>query len=154
MSITIYRIIKRKWGKSAFDGEGAKLNPGRWNNRGTSIIYAASSQSLALLEMLVNFEAEDLLQEHFIIFSMEVPKDCILELGINLPEDWQDNPVPVSTRSIGDEWANSQSSVVLIVLSAVVPTESNYLINPEHPDFKKITIDAPQEIGVDPRLTR
>lgn len=154
MSITIYRIVKRKWAEVAFDGEGASAYPGRWNNRGTAIIYAASTRSLAHLEILVNFETEDLLREQFIIFPMEVPENCMLELGINLPDDWQDTPIPASTRSIGDDWANNQASTVLIVPSTIIPAESNYLINPEHPDYEAIIIAAPEEISFDTRLLK
>jgi hypothetical protein len=32
------------------------------------------------------------------------------------------------------------------------PHESNYLLNPAHPDFKKITLGKPELFSFDPRL--
>ncbi len=154
MTVTVFRIVKDKWNSSAFDGEGAKLYPGRWNSRGIPMVYTASSRALAILETLVHFDAEDLVREHFKIFPIEAPDLCILELGIALPRDWQADLAPVSTKAIGDDWIKTQASVVLAVPSTVVPAEQIYLINPEHADFAQLIIGPAQAIGFDPRLAR
>jgi RES domain-containing protein len=36
--------------------------------------------------------------------------------------------------------------------SAIIPTESNYLLNPAHWDFQKIIIRKPVAFSFDPRL--
>jgi RES domain-containing protein len=43
---------------------------------------------------------------------------------------------------------------VLEVASAVVTHEHNYLLNPAHPEFAKITTDPPALFHFDPRLFR
>jgi RES domain-containing protein len=78
---TVYRIIKTKWVSSAFDGEGARKYPGRWNNRGTSMIYAASSEALATLEILVHYESEQLIRDYFVI----VPLGGCPRIGVKKP---------------------------------------------------------------------
>jgi RES domain-containing protein len=41
---------------------------------------------------------------------------------------------------------------VLKLPSAVVPEEFNYVLNPAHPDFGKISIGKPRVFKADPRL--
>ena len=154
MTVRSYRIVKRKWQDSAFDGEGARRFPGRWNNRGTPMLYTASTRSLAILEILVHFEAGDLFREHFVVFELAIPDACLLQLDTDLPADWMEAPVAASTRAIGDQWISSQASAALAVPSVIVPSELNYLINPGHPDFRKIRIGKPEPLGIDPRLVR
>jgi RES domain-containing protein len=43
---------------------------------------------------------------------------------------------------------------VLAVPSAVIPAETNYLLNPEHPDFARIGIGEPLELVTDLRLLK
>jgi hypothetical protein len=64
----------------------------------------------------------------------------------DLPQDWDVHPVPASTRELGKLWLESGESLILKVPSIVNPVDSNYLINPKHPDFSKITIGSPREL--------
>jgi RES domain-containing protein len=43
---------------------------------------------------------------------------------------------------------------VLAVPSAVIPAETNYLLNPVHPDFTRIKTGQPQELVIDLRLLK
>ena len=43
---------------------------------------------------------------------------------------------------------------MLVVPSAVIPAEVNYLLNPSHPDFARIRIDSPEPFVFDRRLWR
>jgi RES domain-containing protein len=43
-------------------------------------------------------------------------------------------------------------SAVLALPSVIIPGESNYLLNPAHPDFRKISIGKPEPFAFDPRL--
>lgn len=154
MTISAFRIVKKKWSASAFDGEAAKYYPGRWNSRGTRMIYTASSRALAMLEVLVHVDSEDLIREHYSIFQVEFPDTCLRELGTPLPRDWKANPAPSSTKSIGDDWGVRKTSLVLAVPSVIVPAEHLYLINPDHADFAKMVVGLEQAVDFDPRLAR
>jgi RES domain-containing protein len=154
VTVRSYRIVKHKWQNSAFDGEGARRYPGRWNNRGTPMLYTASTRSLAILEILVHLEAGDLLRKHFVVFELSIPDACLLQLDTDLPADWMGTPVAASTRAIGDQWISSQASAALAVPSVIVPSEMNYLINPGHPDVRKIKIGSAEPLGIDPRLLK
>jgi len=136
-----------------FDGEGARLYGGRWNSRGTRIIYTAGSLSLAALEMLVHFNNEEILLSYSFA-AAEFDESLILpveEFG-TLPENWSNSPPPLDIQRIGDQWAQSRTSVVLKVPTSVLPVEFNYLINIEHPEFSKVKLGEPQTFTFDERL--
>jgi RES domain-containing protein len=69
-----------------------------------------------------------------------------------LPSDWKMEPPPLSTRQLGDHWARSSRSAILAVPSVIIPDETNYVLNPAHPDFKRIVIGKPAPFTFDPRL--
>ena len=149
--ISIYRIVKKKWAANAFDGEGARLYGGRWNSKGLSCIYTTSSESLALLEMLVHIQ-DEALSNHYSLFKLKLPENQIMVLN-HLPENWREHPAPKETAEIGDQWLTGNSSLALRVPSVVVPREYNYLINPKHPDFSKLLKTAEElEFEIDSRL--
>jgi len=61
-------------------------------------------------------------------------------------------PPPAATRTIGDTWAREKRSAILAVPSVIIPEELNYLLNPAHPDFRKIAIGKPAPFSFDLRL--
>jgi RES domain-containing protein len=147
--LTVYRICTAK--HPANDGEGSRINGGRWNHKGTAIIYCAETVSLCALEVLANSAH---LPKAMVSIAAEVP-DGMLILTIknsDLPPDWNAPMAPTSTQDIGTKWALNVVSVVLSVPSAVVHQERNLILNPKHPDFAKITFSAPRPFVFDPRL--
>ncbi|HSK74789.1 MAG TPA: RES family NAD+ phosphorylase [Pyrinomonadaceae bacterium] len=149
-----FRIIKTKYVENAFDGEGARLFGGRWNSRGTPMIYTAESVSLAALEMLVHLENADLFASYSII-KIEFHENLTEKLDIsNLPRNWKNSPAPKKLLQIGDEWIRSQTSAILQVPSAIIEKEFNFLINPLHSDFGQIKINLPEPFSFDKRLMK
>ncbi len=62
MTVTAWRIFKPKHAAAAFTGEGARLYGGRWNSKGTAVVYAAGSAALAALELLVHLAPQRMLE--------------------------------------------------------------------------------------------
>lgn len=152
--LSVWRIISKKFTKSAFNGEGARLYGGRWNTPGTPLIYTAESKSLAVLEILVHLDSPDLLRK-YVLFEVTIEDSLVAPLDpASLPKDWRQDPPPPDAQRIGDEWATNARSAALRVPSTIVTGEFNYLLNPRHPDFRKLTIGQPQSFFFDPRLTR
>lgn len=151
--LTVWRLVTTRFAGSAFSGEGARLYGGRWNRRGVPMVYAAGSQSLAMLEMLVQDEP---LRARYVMIPARLPTNLKIEriAADQLPADWRSLAAREQLQNIGSDWAKRRSSAVLAVPSVVIPAESNYLLNPLHPSFAKITIGAPQEFITDLRLIR
>jgi RES domain-containing protein len=154
MNTVAWRIVLRRFVKSAFTGEGARLFGGRWNSAGRSVVYTAQSQALAALEILVHLDSEKLLR-HYLAIPLTIPPHLIEHLSLSsLPRNWRAYPAPRSTHAIGDSWLARATSPVLQVPSVVIPSESNFLLNPAHPQFPKLRRGKPVPFLFDPRLTR
>ena len=152
MILTAWRITKRKHAKTAFSGEGARQFGGRWNHPGVPMVYVAETRSLAALEILVHLGSAELL-EKYVLFEVGIDEALVTRVDADqLPKNWRADPPPEKLRALGDEWVLSASSVVLQVPSALIPGESNYLLNPRHPDFSRLRLGKPQPFDFDPRL--
>jgi RES domain-containing protein len=151
--ITVYRISNCRH-INDLSGTGAALNGGRWNSEGTYLLYTSSNASLALLETLVHFNGMRLKQEYCRL-KLLVPDEHIFEMvpGM-LPAEWDVFPPPQKLQSIGDRFINEHKYFAMKVPSAVEPEEWNYLLNPAHPDFKKIKIAERKLLAIDQRLMK
>jgi RES domain-containing protein len=152
MSITAWRITKLRHAKDAFSGEGARLYGGRWNSKGTAVIYTAEHASLAVLELLVHLGSSKDLANYVIIPCTFDDKLVELLNQKKLPRNWMTSPPLVDVQRMGDIWIEESRTAALKVPSALLPIESNYLINPQHPDFSKISFADPIPLPLDPRL--
>ena len=154
MNFTAWRIVKRKFRKVAFTGEGARRYGGRWNSKGVGVVYVAESQSLAALEMLAHLGSGDLLR-YYVAIPVSFEPRLVVDVDVStLPKNWKTYPAPRSLRAIGDAWVASGKSAVLRVPSVLVPSESNFLLNPRHPEYINLVIGEPLRFSFDPRLFR
>lgn len=146
-----WRLTKTKYLGSAWDGGGAKRAGGRWNSVGVPVVYTSGTLSLALVEVLVHLGSKVLPAYS----AVRVDFDDSLVTAVepkDLPANWKDNPAPPETRGIGDAWVADRRSAVLRVPSVVVPVEFNYLLNPNHPDFRRVRVGTPIPFPFDLRL--
>jgi RES domain-containing protein len=135
-----WRIVKARHAGNAFDGEGGRLYGGRWNSPGVPAIYASESRALATLEVLAGLQANSPLQG-YVLIPVEFDHSLVVTLKWDeLPANWKQNPPAPSTQRLGDDWIARGESVVLQVPSALVPMESNYVLNPHHPDFTAVRV--------------
>ena len=94
------------------------------------------------------------LPDDYVCLTVTVPKAIKIEM-IDLalsPSDWWEEDPPVTTQALGSAWLQRSSSLLLKVPSAIIPSEYNYLLNPQHKDFGKLNISAPVKFRFDPRL--
>lgn len=150
----LYRISKTKYAND-ISGDGARIAGGRWNLKGTPIIYTADSIALATLESLVHFPL-NLMPKNISVAIFELPDNLEVE-NVDLskiPKDWKSYPPPIKLGRIGSNWALQQRTVALKAPSVVIPEGEcwNYLLNPYHPDFNKILIVETRPYEFDPRL--
>ena len=146
-----WRIVKAAHAATAFSGKGAADHGGRWNSRGVAVVYASRTKSLAVLESLVHLNPP--VRFKSVAFRLEFDGAWVETFPLNkLPLDWQVEPPPPSTQQVGDLWVREGRSAVLALPSVIIPSEPNFLLNPAHPDFKKISISKPEPFAFDPRL--
>jgi RES domain-containing protein len=88
----------------------------------------------------------------YVAFAVDIPEDQIQELEERLPKGWDGYPYLTATQELGDRWAEGQFSLALRVPSAILPSESNLLINPLHPDRHLLRIGKPGTLRIDKRL--
>jgi RES domain-containing protein len=153
--VVIWRLSKIKYATTAFDGEGARRAGGRWNSKGTAIVYCSATLSLTALETLVHMDVADFGSSRAAI-RVEIPDSIAMERieVTQLVPDWRDTPAPSSLAAMGDQWAAQDKMLLLLVPSAVVPQENNILLNPRHADFAKIQISPPEPFVLDARLLK
>ena len=148
----VFRIVHSKWANSLT----ASGYAARWNSTGLFVIYAAENCSLACLENLVHrngFGSDT----DYSLLTISFPS-AIKKLEVfskDLPSDWNDATENghLICRLVGDTWIRNQQSAILFVPSAIISNERNVLINPNHPDFKKIKFTS-QEFTFDKRLIK
>ncbi|HEY1948939.1 MAG TPA: RES family NAD+ phosphorylase [Bryobacteraceae bacterium] len=137
---------------AAFDGNGGLYKAGRWHQQGYRVVYAGQSEALAALEVLVHLSSQAQIPE-YVCIKARIPESIVLDLrdfGL-LPPNWA-AVEPTATAMIGTRWLLEKASAALRVPSVVIPRESNYVLNPEHPEFKQIIIDEPLPFEFDVRL--
>jgi RES domain-containing protein len=151
--LAVWRLVTARFAGTAFSGEGARLYAGRWNRKGVPMVYASGSQSLAVLEILVQDEP---LRARYVAIPAVLPNNLRIEriTPDQLPSEWRSLASREQLQVIGTDWAKRRSSAVLAVPSAVIPSETNYLLNPLHPSFARIGIGEPQDFVTDLRLIR
>ena len=149
-----WRIVHATGVRTAFSGEGSRLLGGRWNSIGTSVVYLSEHESLAALEILVHSLPLTPI-ERYLSFRVEWDEKLTEYFPVKrLPPDWNAERPPLSVQQIGDQWVREKRSAVLAVPSLLSMSELNFLLNPNHPDFKKIRIGKPVEYRFDSRLVR
>ncbi len=154
----VWRICRAPFAQAAFSGEGPRLFSGRWNPKGVPMVYTSTHLSLAALEVFVHLEVrsepDDLVS---VMAELAVEQDVLLQQGeallSRLPRDWR-SLENRALREIGAAWIASASSLALMVPSAVIEGEWNVLLNPAHPDARKIALAEPKTFQFDPRMFR
>ena len=148
----VWRISKAKYAHTAFSGEGARLFDARWNFAGSPMVYTSSSLALAAVEFFVHLDPS-VSPTALVSVTAEIPDDLAIERikPAQLPRDWRRTDHPV-LQQLGTDWAKSRRSAALVVPSAAVEGEWNVLLNPAHPDFRKIDIREPRPFHYDERM--
>jgi len=103
---------------------------------------------------VVHRSQEDLLILPFVILTIECPDDIKIETlnAKKLPANWNEYDQLFITQKIGDNWVKEAKTAIIQVPSAIVSDEFNYLLNPNHPDFKFIRLTKTQPFLFDGRI--
>ncbi len=146
----VYRLTNGEY-INDLSGAGAKLYGGRWNPIGLPALYATEHISLAVLEILVHIKSYRCPLDYHLI-TIEIPDSANLVTidQQQLKRNWKDDIT--YGQLIGDEFLLARQSLVLKVPSAIIEQESNFIINPAHPDAGKLKIRSSKKFVFDKRL--
>ena len=150
----VFRLARTRHRKK-LSGRGAARKGARWNSIGTKIIYTAANRSLAMAEVAVHLTIAMLPSDYYMltIFIPDATSMRTIEPGI-LPRNWNQFPHLPQTQVIGDTFIRENTHCLLKVPSAVTQGDFNILINPRHPEFKKIRIVEAKKFPFDERVFR
>ncbi len=151
--IRVYRIVREPFSKTPLDGEGSYRFGGRWSSPGTRIAYTAEHLSLAMIEYFVHIEASDPPKD-LVVAAADIPDNVsrVVLTAEMLPSNWRQVPAAPGLAAIGDSFAAECKSAVLVLPSALVPSESNWLINPLHVEFPEIQVHPAEPFRYDARF--
>ena len=110
--------------------------------------------ALPAQKFLVHINSSILLSSYVLIPCSFATRLVLQVDRTHLPARWREHPAAPQLQLLGDAWIKNGLSAVMAVPSAVVAMESNYLLNPAHPDFAAIQIGVPQPFDFDARLVR
>ena len=147
-----YRLSREKFA-GILSGKGAALKGARWNSVGVEMIYTAANRSLAMAEVIVHFTLATI-PDDYVMITIFIPDDAaVFQLpATHLPPDWNVWPHSISTQVIGDRFMAENKFALLKTPSAVTKGDHNLLINPFHPDFKRMQIIDTQKFPFDKRI--
>jgi RES domain-containing protein len=148
----LYRIGSRAF--PVFDGTGAFLKGGRWNDPGRHVIYCAENLSSARLELLVHLGRMTGRPANHAFVEIDVPDATYGQAQVisDPPSDW-DHPTDHSAaRAIGNPWFDNQTALILRAPSVASHGEFVVAINQRHPDFALIEASGEKPLVRDSRL--
>jgi RES domain-containing protein len=149
----VYRIVKDKIRANDLSGIGAFRAGGRWNSKGTYMLYTSENSSLAFLEILVHFEKADF-PPHLYLMHLELDDDA--PIYTVQEKEYSKNWLQLEcfeNKQLGDKWMLDKRYIGIRVKSAVNVTEDNILLNPLFPGyFDLIRVIDITEIRIDERL--
>ena len=129
-----YRLCKARYAPRTSErarraGDGAAKAGGRWNSPGVRAVYASGSIALAVLEILVHSPIE--LPDEMELWQVEIPPECVRIQ--DLPESWRRDHYDPAVQA----WAAARLAQLpaIELPSAVIPLESNFVLNPDHPQY-------------------
>ncbi|MBC7934709.1 MAG: RES family NAD+ phosphorylase [Rhizobacter sp.] len=149
----LYRIVQDKKRAADISGTGAFRIGGRWNSKGTYMLYTSENSSLAYLESLIHFD-KTLMPPQLFIMQLEVDETSpiyTLPSGA-YPVGWM-KPGLLRNQELGDKWMIEKKYLGIKVKSAINVFEYNYLLNPLFPRYYDLVkIISVTEIEIDNRL--
>jgi RES domain-containing protein len=151
--VRVWRICSEPHASSALTGIGGLYTAGRWHHKGHPIVYTSATPSLAALEVLVHVDPA-LAPKNMRLLEIDVPVDVAVEVcdPEQLVSEWSVYPAPLEPQVFGSQWLASLRTAVLRVPAAVMPLESNFFLNPRHPQFNSVRVLQDLAFSFDSRL--
>lgn len=147
----LWRISQRKYALDRLCA-GSALYGGRWNPVGFPALYCGASIAICALEKFVHVGQAPLpplvlvaidLPDHITVFSPDMSE---------LPSGWDELPTSTTAQTLGREWLERAKDLAMRVPSAILPEESNVIVNPHHPEFEHVRMTVVRPFSFDQRM--
>lgn len=148
----VFRLASEKY-IDDLSGMGAEITGGRWNNRGTRVLYTSDSRALCTAEIAVHMPI-GLIPKDYYLLTLDIPDKIPFKqiYWESLSKNWKKFPYSNITQEIGEDFISKNEFLLLKVPSAVVQGDYNFLINPAHSEFKNIKLIGKERFNFDERL--
>lgn len=140
----LWRLYRAAHGPG-LNGAGGLRAAGRWHRIGRRVVYFGATAAIVVLEKLAHVDP-DVLPDDLLLgrFAGEPTLESITE------------PLQVgevaACREWGERFLSARRACALRVPSVILPEESNYLVNAEHPGLAGIRLVAERLFFFDERL--
>ena len=143
-ALRLYRIASRS--HKIFDGTGAAIVGGRWNQIGTLVIYTSTSLAAAKLELLAHIGFGGL-PKNYSFVEILILDNAQVEIyrGKSPPEN------RIKSVAWGTSWQMEGKTLLARVPSQASPGEFNFVINPSHQDVLRLIVSKEQPAKWDSR---
>lgn len=146
----VWRIAKEKYALDKL-GTGARIAGGRWNSVNVPMIYTGMTIEIASFEKLVHLSGE--LPDDLVLVKISIPDDILIMDGTDgLPSNWDAFPSSAEAQAFGNDFIQQGAFMAMVVPSVVIPEARNVLINPNHVDWGKCTMEILRAFSYDQRL--
>ena len=147
----LWRISQRKYALDKLCAGAAQFG-GRWNPIGIPALYCATSIALCSLEKFIHIRAAP--YPPLMLVAVDIPDSSALYTPsiAELPLGWNAMPTSAVAASFGGAWLATESSLGMIVPSAIIPEESNVVINTWHPDYAHVELRVVRPFAFDGRM--
>ena len=140
----LWRLYRAAHGPG-LDGTGGLRAAGRWHRIGRRVVYFGANAAIVVLEKLAHVDPEALPDDLLLgRFTGEPTVESLAE-----PLDVREL---TACRERGERFLSARRACALRVPSVILPEESNYLLNAEHPDIAGIRLVAERLFLFDERL--
>ena len=147
----LWRITPRKY---ALDKScaGAAQYGGRWNPVGMPALYCGTSIAITVLEKFVHLGSAPL--PPLVLVAVDIPDEASMYEPdpTALPAGWDALPTSASAQAFGGAWLMRNADLALRIPSAILPEETNVMVNPRHPDYPAVKLTVVRPFIFDRRM--
>ena len=148
----VYRIVTKKHAGD-LSGTGAAIHGGRWNKKGSPVLYTGENKEIALLEIIVH--TPPMMVPDLVILTIDIPDTSITEINKSkLPENWIDYPAPTILSEIAENWIRKGKTIALKVPSCIIHGSHNYILNCNHPEYYQVRLLDRKDFRFDTRFKK
>jgi len=147
----VYRMASEQFIRN-LSGAGSAKYGGRWNPKGSYVLYTAATASLAMLEWLAHARDRDM-DDVYCIATILLPEGPLQKFSPDqLPDNWKDFPPPPNLQQFGADMIASAQWLGMEMPSVLLSIDYNIILNVHHPLFQQLVIEDICVIKPDNRL--